>query len=126
MRGKVLFVTGVAVGYVFGARAGRKRYEQMKSMAIGIWNTAPVQNGIESAKDFALTHVGDVSDAVLDATKKVIRVATQSAQRGQAVIDQTADELAEVVTEATAPKKTTARKAPARKTPSSRSAQARS
>lgn len=33
MRGKILFATGIAVGYVLGTRAGRERYEQIKKAA---------------------------------------------------------------------------------------------
>jgi hypothetical protein len=29
MRGKILIVAGLAVGYVLGARAGRERYEDI-------------------------------------------------------------------------------------------------
>ena len=33
MRYKASFVVGLAAGYVFGSRAGRQRYEQLKSMS---------------------------------------------------------------------------------------------
>jgi oxygen-dependent protoporphyrinogen oxidase len=33
MKKKLYFVTGVAVGYVLGSRAGRERYEQLKATA---------------------------------------------------------------------------------------------
>ncbi|MET1016923.1 YtxH domain-containing protein [Orlajensenia leifsoniae] len=78
MRGKLLFVTGIAVGYVLGARAGRQRYEQIKSAAESVWNTPAVQSGVDTAKDFALARVGDVSDSVLDGVKKLISAATNS------------------------------------------------
>lgn len=78
MRGKLLFVTGIAVGYVLGARAGRKRYEQIKSAAESVWNTPAIQSGVDTAKDFALARVGDVSDSVLDGVKKLIAAATNS------------------------------------------------
>ena len=31
MRGKILFVFGLAVGYVLGTRASRERYEHIKA-----------------------------------------------------------------------------------------------
>lgn len=43
MKGKVAFVLGAAVGYVCGTRAGRERYEQIKTGAQKVWHTAPVQ-----------------------------------------------------------------------------------
>lgn len=84
MRGKLLFVTGIAVGYVLGARAGRKRYEQIKSAAESVWNTPTVQKGVDSAKDFAFARVGDVSDLVLDGAKKLISTATGSKKSSSA------------------------------------------
>ena len=78
MKGKVLFVVGVGVGYVLGSRAGRQRYEQIKSAAESVWNTPTVQNSVTTVKDFALARVGDVSDTVLDNVKSLIGSATKS------------------------------------------------
>ncbi|GAA3583243.1 hypothetical protein GCM10022198_03040 [Klugiella xanthotipulae] len=52
MKGKIAFVLGAAIGYVLGARAGRKRYEQIKAGAEKVWNTAPVQAGATQVKGF--------------------------------------------------------------------------
>ena len=100
MRGKFLFGTGLIIGYIFGTRAGRKRYEQMKSLAQSVWNTAPVQHSVDSAKDFALTYTGDVAEAALDAVKKLVRIATNGARRAERVADDVVAESVEVVTEA--------------------------
>ena len=72
MRGKVLFVVGLGVGYVLGTRAGRERYEQIKKAAEGVWNTPAVQQGVGTVKDFAATRVGDLSDTVLDGVKTFV------------------------------------------------------
>ena len=71
MRGKLLFITGGLVGSVLGARAGRKRYEQIASAASDLWNRPPVQKRVNEVKDFALERVGDVPTALFDAGKKV-------------------------------------------------------
>lgn len=71
MRGKILFITGGLVGYVLGARAGRKRYDQIKTAADSFWNAKPVQRRVTEARDFALDAVGDVPAALFDAGKKV-------------------------------------------------------
>lgn len=34
-----------AIGYVLGARAGRGRYEQIKSNAQKVWSSNPVREG---------------------------------------------------------------------------------
>lgn len=102
MRGRFIFGAGLIIGYIFGTRAGRKRYEQIKSLAQSVWNTAPVQHSVDTAKDFALTYTGDVADAALDAVKKLVRIATNGAQRAERVADQTVDQAVNVVTEAAA------------------------
>ncbi len=52
MKGKIAFVVGASIGYILGARAGRKRYEQIKSGAEKLWNTPPIQAGAGQVKDF--------------------------------------------------------------------------
>lgn len=72
MRGKFLFILGLAIGYVFGTRAGRKRYEQIKSAAQNIWESEPVQWSVKQAQDA----VGDVAEEALTAAKRVIHQVT--------------------------------------------------
>jgi hypothetical protein len=78
MRGKILFVVGLGVGYVLGTRAGRERYEQIRKAAQNVWNTPAVQQGVGTVKDFASARVGDLSDTVLDGVKSFIGNATKS------------------------------------------------
>jgi hypothetical protein len=78
MKGKVLFVVGLGVGYVLGARAGRARYEQIRKAAENVWNQPAVQQGVDTVKDFAMTRVGDLSDTVLDGVKNLVGNATKA------------------------------------------------
>jgi hypothetical protein len=71
MKGKLLFVTGLAVGYVLGARAGRKRYEQIADAANKVWQTPGVQKQVHAAQDFAADRIGDIPGAVFDGARKV-------------------------------------------------------
>lgn len=73
MKGKMLFVVGLGVGYVLGTRAGRERYEQIRKAAEDVWNKPAVQDGVETVKGFAMARVGDVGDVVLDNAKKLVR-----------------------------------------------------
>jgi hypothetical protein len=43
MRGKLIFITGVGVGYVLGTRAGRARFDQMVVQAKKVWESPTVQ-----------------------------------------------------------------------------------
>jgi hypothetical protein len=72
MKGKVLFVAGLAVGYVLGTRDGRRRYEQIKAAATNIWESEPVQWGASQARDA----MGDVADKAIASAKKAIHQAT--------------------------------------------------
>ena len=72
MRGKFLFFLGLGIGYVFGTRAGRRRYEQIKAAAQNIWQSEPVQWSVHQAQEAA----GDVADDVLTAAKRVIHQVT--------------------------------------------------
>ncbi|MGO2658212.1 hypothetical protein [Mycetocola reblochoni] len=64
MKGKILFVAGLATGYVLGTRAGRKRYEQIRSGWLSVWNTRPVQNQVHKAEDFAKARLSGLPSAV--------------------------------------------------------------
>ncbi len=76
MKGKILFVVGLGVGYVLGTRAGRERYEQLRKAAENVWNQPAVQDGVQTAKDFAMARAGDVGETVLDGAKKLVRQVT--------------------------------------------------
>ena len=47
---KLSFLAGVAVGYVLGAKAGQKRYQQIKTQANRLWSSEPVQARVDTAK----------------------------------------------------------------------------
>ncbi|MBX9718011.1 MAG: YtxH domain-containing protein [Microbacteriaceae bacterium] len=72
MRGKILFAAGLAVGYVFGTRAGRERYEQLKNAAKGFWNDPRVQHRVDQVEDFVKERAPEVAEFVSDGAKKVV------------------------------------------------------
>jgi hypothetical protein len=43
MRGKILFLAGLGVGYLIGTRAGREKYDQMVTQARKVWDSPSVQ-----------------------------------------------------------------------------------
>jgi hypothetical protein len=71
MRGKLIFVAGLATGYVLGSRAGRARYEQIKKNWLKVWETDAVQEKVELVEDFAKTRASDLPKALFTGVKKV-------------------------------------------------------
>ena len=64
MMGKVSFLAGAAVGYVFGTRAGEKRYEQIKKQADKAWQNPAVQEKVTAATEQVKTKAPAVAAAV--------------------------------------------------------------
>lgn len=72
MRGKILLVVGLGVGYVLGARAGRERYDEIVRSARSFWNDPRVQKQVNQAEDFVKDVAPDVADFISDGAKKVV------------------------------------------------------
>ncbi len=53
MRGKLMFIAGVGVGFVLGTRAGRERYENLKEAARKVIESPGVQEAAGVAQDQA-------------------------------------------------------------------------
>ena len=86
MRGKILFVFGVALGYVLGTRAGRERYEQIRAGALKVWNDPRVQEQVSTVEGFVKDKAPDVAEAASAAAKKVSSTIRQA--RGTQQVDQ--------------------------------------
>ncbi|WP_438352206.1 hypothetical protein [Microbacterium sp. CJ88] len=82
MRGKVGLVIGIGVGYVLGTRAGRERYEQIKTQALKVWNLDPVQDQVDKVKDFAKSSAMALPKTLWNTAVKVTKAA--SGDRGTA------------------------------------------
>ena len=76
MKGKILFLAGLGVGYVLGARAGRERYESIKKSASKLWNDPRVQKQVDTAEAFVKDKAPDVAEFALDGAKKVVAQVT--------------------------------------------------
>jgi hypothetical protein len=78
MKGKILLLTGLAVGYVLGTRAGRERYEEIKTAANKLWNDPRVQKPVHQAQDFAKDKAPEVAEFVTDNVKNLVDKVTPS------------------------------------------------
>ncbi|MGY6497696.1 MAG: YtxH domain-containing protein [Microcella sp.] len=72
MRGKILFATGLAVGYVLGTRAGRERYNQIKRAADRFWGDPRVQRQVDKVDGYVRDKAPEVAEFVADGAKKVV------------------------------------------------------
>lgn len=72
MKGKILFLTGLGLGYVLGTRAGREKYEELKNQANKVWNDPRVQKQVDAVEDFVKEKSPQVADFVSDNAKKVV------------------------------------------------------
>ncbi|WP_282838239.1 hypothetical protein [Microbacterium flavum] len=83
MKGKIGIVVGLAAGYVLGSRAGRERYEQIKSGFLKAWNTAPVQKQVGKVAEAGKTAALALPSAIWDGAVKVTKAATRNGSPGQ-------------------------------------------
>jgi hypothetical protein len=65
MKGKIGLVVGLGAGYVLGTRAGRERYEQIKTQWLKLWHADPVQRQVVKAQDYAKAQVSAVPSALI-------------------------------------------------------------
>lgn len=72
MKGKILFVAGLGLGYILGTRAGREKYDQLKTAALRVWNDPRVQKQMDAAQDFVKDKAPEVADFVSDTAKTVV------------------------------------------------------
>ncbi|WP_226531003.1 hypothetical protein [Microbacterium paraoxydans] len=120
MKGKIGLVVGLGVGYVLGTRAGRERYEQIKTQWLKVWHLDPVQEQVTKVKGFVGDKAAAVPGALWTGVVKVAKSVSGSGTPGQrldsaiATGREAAEDLAEATEEAVEAAKATA-DAPAKK-----------
>lgn len=67
---KITLLASAGVGYVLGARAGRERYEQIKSQADKIWRKPQVQSAVDDATTYAKSTASDLGSKASDAASQ--------------------------------------------------------
>ncbi len=78
MKGKIGLVIGLGAGYVLGSRAGRERYEQIKTQWLKVWNLDPVQEQVSRVQDFAKSQAAAVPGAVWTGAVKVVKAVSKA------------------------------------------------
>lgn len=102
MKGKIGLVVGLGVGYVLGTRAGRERYEQIRTQWLKVWNTDPVQERVEKVKGFVGDKAAAVPGAVWTGAVKIVKSVKGDGTPGQKLdaVIASGKEAAEEVSEA--------------------------
>jgi hypothetical protein len=78
MRYRIVFVTGIAVGFILGARAGRERYEQIMRLARKAADNPSVQQAAAAAQAQAAGIARTAKDRV---SERVPRLAGSARDR---------------------------------------------
>ena len=106
MKGKIGLVVGLGVGYVLGTRAGRERYEQIKTQWLKVWHLDPVQEQVSKVKGFVGDKAAAVPGALWTGVVKVAKSVSGNGTPGQrldsaiATGREAAEDLAEATEEA--------------------------
>ncbi|QGN58536.1 YtxH domain-containing protein [Nostocoides sp. HKS02] len=66
---KLSFLAGLGVGYVLGAKAGQKRYAQIRNHAERVWSSDPVQARVDTVKQTVKDQAPAVAAKLGDAAK---------------------------------------------------------
>jgi len=104
MKGKILFVVGLGVGYVLGTRAGREKYDKIKRQAQWVWDSPAISDAREQVDAFVKARTPDVAEVIASGVKKVIAT----------VAGKPAPQTASVNAAKAAPKTTAAKPAPSK------------
>ncbi|MGM1018709.1 MAG: hypothetical protein ACQEW8_14340 [Actinomycetota bacterium] len=83
MKGKIGLVVGLGAGYVLGTRAGRERYEQIRTQWLKVWNLDPVQEQVQKVSTFARSQISAVPVALWHGAVKVVKSTTGDGSPGQ-------------------------------------------
>jgi hypothetical protein len=61
---KLMLLVGIAIGYVLGSKAGRERYEQIRSGADKVAHNSTVQSATHKAQETVAAHAPAVAESV--------------------------------------------------------------
>jgi hypothetical protein len=83
MRGRAALIVGLSAGYVLGTKAGRERYEQIKSQATRLWQDPRVQQKAAAAQDLAKEKAPEVQHKVTEVAQKAAGKAKNAASSAE-------------------------------------------
>jgi len=81
MKGKFLFATGLAAGYVLGSRSGRAAYDKLKARSAELWHSKPVQDKVAAAAETVKDKAPEVSEHLGEAARRAGTVISSAVRR---------------------------------------------
>lgn len=73
---RIAFVIGAGLGYIWGTRAGREKYDELLTKVEHLWNHPTVQSGRETVEDTVHTavsvHVPKLAEKTMDIAKDAV------------------------------------------------------
>ena len=81
MKGKLLFATGLAAGYVLGSRSGRAAYDKLKARSAELWHSKPVQDKVAAAAETVKDKAPEVSEHLGEAARRAGTVISSAVHR---------------------------------------------
>ncbi|MGM0931302.1 MAG: hypothetical protein ACQEXN_16565 [Actinomycetota bacterium] len=75
MKGKLMFGTGLALGFVLGSKSGRSAYDSLKAKSGELWHNPNVQEKVHGATDVVKGKAPEVADHLTEAARKAGAVA---------------------------------------------------
>ena len=81
MKGKFLFATGLAAGYVLGSRSGRAAYDKLKARSAELWHSKPVQDKVAAAAETVKDKATEVSEHLGEAARRAGTVISSAVHR---------------------------------------------
>ncbi|MEJ7832753.1 MAG: hypothetical protein WKF79_07550 [Nocardioides sp.] len=82
---KISLLTAGTIGYVLGARAGRGRYEQIKSQAQKVAQNPRVRKATDQATDAVATQAGVAAGAAREKAGDVASAAADKVRRDSSI-----------------------------------------
>ncbi|MGZ0212273.1 MAG: hypothetical protein ACKVI4_07315 [Actinomycetales bacterium] len=107
MKGKILLVVGLGIGYVLGTRAGREKYEKIKATASKLWNDPRITQQRHNAEDYVKDKAPEVAEFLADGAKKVVKQVASNSSNSRTTASSTASKSS---TSSAAKKKPAAKK----------------
>ncbi|WP_427134633.1 hypothetical protein [Pseudarthrobacter sp. S9] len=101
MKGKLLFGTGIAAGYILGSRSGRAAYEKLKARAAALWESKPVQDRVSAATEAVKDKAPEVSEQLTEAAHRAGTVISSAVHRDAAMKGTTSGARPETVSPVT-------------------------